>query len=125
MLERACRELTLAQYRLLALVIDGEDRASALAGQLALAKPTVSATVDTLVERGFLARETVDGDRRAVKLAPTTAGRAALDTAEQSMKERLGAVLALVPDLALVEEAFAQLQQGLDALRTERRRSRR
>jgi DNA-binding MarR family transcriptional regulator len=125
MLERACTELTLAQYRLLALIAEGEDRASTLAGKLALAKPTVSATVETLVERGYLAREAVDGDRRAIRLAVTAAGHAALDTAQQAMEDRLGVVLGLVPDQGLVKEALDQLHQGLDALRTERRRSRR
>jgi DNA-binding MarR family transcriptional regulator len=125
MLERACTELTLAQYRLLALIAEGEDRASTLAGKLALAKPTVSATVETLVERGYLAREAVDGDRRAIRLAVTAAGHAALDTAQQAMEDRLAVVLGLVPDQGLVKEALDQLHLGLDALRTERRRSRR
>ncbi|MFI5053965.1 MAG: MarR family winged helix-turn-helix transcriptional regulator, partial [Acidimicrobiia bacterium] len=124
MLERACRDLTLAQYRLLALISEGEDRASQLAGQLALAKPTVSATVETLVEHGLLSRETVAGDRRAVSLTVTAAGRGALDTAEQSMRDRLDGVLARVPDLALVEEAFGQLRHALDERRTEMQRTR-
>jgi DNA-binding MarR family transcriptional regulator len=85
----------------------------------------VSATVETLVERGYLAREAVDGDRRAIRLAVTAAGHAALDTAQQAMEDRLGVVLGLVPDQGLVKEALDQLHQGLDALRTERRRSRR
>jgi DNA-binding MarR family transcriptional regulator len=119
MMERACADLTLAQYRLLALVRDGEDRASLLAGQLALAKPTVSATVETLVERGLLGRESVEGDRRAVRLEVTAAGRAALGVAEQSMGERLEGVLARVGDLALVEEAFDQLRRALDDRRAE------
>jgi DNA-binding MarR family transcriptional regulator len=121
MLERACTDLTLAQYRLLALVHEGEDRASLLAGQLALAKPTVSATVETLVERGLIGRETVAGDRRAVRLEVTDAGRAALETAERSMGERLDGVLARVGDLALVEDAFAQLAHALDARHAELR----
>jgi hypothetical protein len=41
------------------------------------------------------------------------------------MEDRLGVVLGLVPDQGLVKEALDQLHQGLDALRTERRRSRR
>jgi DNA-binding MarR family transcriptional regulator len=124
-LERACLDLTLAQYRLLALISEGEDRASQLAGQLALAKPTVSATVETLVERGLLTRETVAGDRRGVRLTVTAAGRHALETAEQSMRTRLDSVLAHVPDLALIDEAFAHLHRALDERRTEMQRAKR
>src|SRR5436853_3344453 len=77
LLERACGEsgppaLTLAQYRLLAMIGGGASRASHLAGQLALAKPTVSATVDTLVERGLVERTTAADDRRVVHLSVTT-----------------------------------------------------
>ena len=73
-LERACSDLTLPQYRLLALIVRGEERASSLAGQLALARPTVSAAVETLVANGMVARTSVDGDRRAVHLTITPAG---------------------------------------------------
>jgi len=118
-MERAGGDLTLAQYRLLALVSGGEDRASQLAGRLALAKPTVSATVETLVERGWLERTAVAGDRRAVRLGLTPAGRVALDTAEHAMRERLEAVLERVADVALVEEALTQLRRALDERRSQ------
>ena len=75
-LERACTDLTLPQYRLLALIVRGEERASGLAGQLALARPTVSAAVETLVANGMVERTSVDGDRRAIRLTITPAGRA-------------------------------------------------
>ncbi|MDQ1429246.1 MAG: hypothetical protein QOK39_2722, partial [Acidimicrobiaceae bacterium] len=41
MLEHAATELTLPQYRLLVMVDSGDQRASQLAGRLALSKPTV------------------------------------------------------------------------------------
>src|SRR5438874_3346577 len=53
-LERACVDLTLPQYRVLALVATGSERATHLAGELALTKPTVSAMVESLVERGLV-----------------------------------------------------------------------
>jgi DNA-binding MarR family transcriptional regulator len=119
MLERASGELTLAQYRLLALISEGEDRASTLAGHLALGKPTISATVETMVERGLLERASVEGDRRAVRLEVTGAGRTALETAQRSMGERLDAVLAHVTDRAQVEESLDQLRGALDAWRAQ------
>jgi DNA-binding MarR family transcriptional regulator len=120
-LERASGDLSLPQYRLLALVTSGEDRATRLAGRLALGKPTISATVDTLVERGFLERAAVAGDRRAVRLAVTPTGRTALEQAEESMCERLDGVLGRVADAALVDAAFAQLRAALDDRRAQLR----
>jgi DNA-binding MarR family transcriptional regulator len=114
-LERACTDVTLPQYRLLALIVRGEERASTLAGRLALARPTVSATIDTLVERGLLERTTVDTDRRAVRLTITTRGRAAMLAAERAMRDRLDEILAAVDDPALVRAALGQLATGLAA----------
>ena len=70
LLERACTPLTLAQYRLLAMIAGGAERASELAGQLALTKPTVSATLDTLVDRGLITPR--DGRRRPPRHTPPT-----------------------------------------------------
>ena len=73
-LEHAAGDLTLAQYRVLAFVAAGTERSSLVAEGLALAKPTVTAAVDWLVERRLLTREAVEGDRRSFRLAVTTAG---------------------------------------------------
>jgi DNA-binding MarR family transcriptional regulator len=129
MLERACGgldpPLTLAQYRLLALIGSGADRASHLAGRLALAKPTVSATVDTLVERGLVQRSTAQEDRRVTTLTVTEPGRDVLATAEGAMRASLDDILARVDDPAGVTGALAALGGGLDARREERREERR
>jgi DNA-binding MarR family transcriptional regulator len=108
-LERACTELTLPQYRLLALIVRGEERASSLASRLALARATVSAGVDTLVANGMVGRTSVTGDRRAVRLTVTREGRAALRRAERAMRERVDSLLDDAPERAVVEAAFAQL----------------
>ncbi len=120
-LERACTELTLAQYRLLAMIADGAERASRIAGELALTKPTVSATIETLVDRGLVDRAAVDGDRRATRLSVTASGRAALAVAEASMRDRLDDVLARVDDADAVRHSIAQLRTALDRRRDERR----
>jgi DNA-binding MarR family transcriptional regulator len=125
LMERACSDLTLAQYRLLAMIAGGAERASHLAGQLALTKPTVSATIDTLVERGLVERQAVDGDRRATRLSVSALGAAALLRAESSMRERLDDVLARVDDPAALRRSLAQLEAALDQRRDERRDGRR
>ncbi len=84
-LEPASTELSLPQYRLLVMVASGDQRASKLAGRLALSRPTVTAVVEGLVERGFLARSEVSGDRRAVQLSLTDAGRATLARTDAAM----------------------------------------
>jgi long-chain acyl-CoA synthetase len=114
-LERSCGELTLPQYRLLAMISEGSERATALAGRLALAKPSVSAMVDALVERGLVTRASVDGDRRAVRLQLTAAGDAALLAAEATMAENLQPLIDRCADAAVVDTALAQLASALDA----------
>ena len=129
LLERACGELrpplTLAQYRLLAMIGSGADRASHLAGQLALAKPTVSATVDTLVERGLVERASSRDDRRVTTLTVTAGGQEALAAAEAAMRARLDDVLARLDDVAAVSRALSALRSGLDERRSELRAARR
>ena len=115
MLEHACTELTLPQYRLLSLV-SRHQRASQLAVRLALSKPTVTAVVDGLVERGFLTRSEVACDRRAVKLSLTPAGEAALAAADQAMTERLSSLLERCSEPETALDGLGQLWDGLEAV---------
>jgi DNA-binding MarR family transcriptional regulator len=119
-LERACPELSLPHYRVLAAVADGDERASRVAARLALGKPTVSASVEALCRRGLLTREDVAHDQRAVTLRLTPAGAAALREAEQAMTARLRAVLERTPRGADVAAALGRLTTGLDRLADER-----
>ena len=114
MLEHSSTELTLPQYRLLVMVACGDQRASKLAGRLALSKPTVTAVVDGLVERGMLLRSEVAGDRRAVDLNLTDAGRAALAATDAAMGERLAWILGHCDDPALTESGLRQLAGAVE-----------
>jgi DNA-binding MarR family transcriptional regulator len=115
-LERACADLTLAQYRVLAMVASGDARASKLAERLAVARPTVTAVVDGLVERGYLRREAVPGDRRSASIVVTKEGRARLAQAEDALSARLEHLLAAVSD----REAFVRGLTEIEAtMRTE------
>ena len=120
MAERSCPELTLAQYRVLARVATGDHRASLLAGRLALSKPSVTATVEALVERGYLARSGVEADRRAVQLDLTPSGGEALAAADEAMARQLQRVLAHCGDPALALGGLCELAGGLDALVADR-----
>ncbi|HEX5587587.1 MAG TPA: MarR family transcriptional regulator [Acidimicrobiia bacterium] len=117
-LERACTDITLPQYRLLAFVSRGEERASNLAERLALARPTVSATIDTLVERALLERTAIDTDRRAVRLTITAEGRELMRAADAAMRARLDDIVAAADDPDLVRTALEQLAAALTATAT-------
>src|SRR5437763_3144391 len=120
LLERSAGELSLAQFRVLAMVDDGGDRASWLADRLALARPTITSIVDGLVERGYLTRTADAGDRRVTRIALTQRGRRALEAAEAAMAERLQEVLAQTADSAAVAWAINELGSGLDRMRIKR-----
>jgi DNA-binding MarR family transcriptional regulator len=124
LLERSCTDVTLAQYRLLAMIAGGAERASELAGQLALTKPTVSATIDTLVDRTFITREAADDDRRAIRLQLTGSGRDALAGAEASMRVVLDDLIGRVDDPDAVHRGLNAMRDALDARRDERRAAR-
>lgn len=114
-LERATADLTLAQYRVLALVAGGDERSSLVAERLAVARPTITAVVDGLVERGYLTREAVAGDRRSQRLVVTDPGRAALDASEQSMATAIADVLDDAADRDAVVGALLDLDDALSA----------
>jgi len=114
MLEHASSELTLPQYRLLVMVASGDQRASKLAVRLALSKPTVTAVVEGLVERGFLARSEVFGDRRAVDLNVTEEGWRVLSATDAAMAQRLVAVMRHCDDPQLAESGLLQLAGAVE-----------
>ena len=66
--------MSLPQFRLLAFLSEGEWAASAVADWLAVSRPSVTALVDGLVERGWVERRESPDDRRRV-LHHITAGR--------------------------------------------------
>lgn len=70
--------MSLPQFRVLAFLSEGEWAASALAEWLDVSRPSVTALVDGLVERGWVERRESPEDRRRVLHQITDAGRAAL-----------------------------------------------
>ena len=125
MLERGAGDLSLPQFRVLALVDEGGERASQLADRLAVAKPTVTAVVDGLVDRGYLKRTADCDDRRATKITLTAAGKRALHDAEHAMHARLHDVLSHADDPEGIEAAIADLGEAITRARNERLAGRR
>jgi DNA-binding MarR family transcriptional regulator len=120
MLERASGELSLPQYRVLASIAAGDERASRIAERLALGKPAISAAVESLRQRGLLTRSGVDDDQRAAALRLTGDGRAALEAAERAMTERLAHLAHRTPDPAAVVRALVWLDGAIDSVIDER-----
>ncbi|MCW2496653.1 MarR family winged helix-turn-helix transcriptional regulator [Jatrophihabitans sp.] len=120
LVERSTEGLSLAHYRVLSAVADGDERASRVAARLALGKPTISASVDALCRRGLLTREGVAGDQRATTLRLTPEGEAALTGVETTLVERLGIVLSHTEAPEAVRATLCQLGLALDALADQR-----
>ena len=110
----AAGDLSLAHYRVLAAVAQGDERASRVAMRFALGKPAVSASVEALCARGLLARGGDAGDQRAVSLALTPAGQEVLDDVEAAMAAELLDVAARTGAESAVLEALSLLGPALD-----------
>jgi DNA-binding MarR family transcriptional regulator len=124
-LERGAGDLSLSQFRVLALVDEGGERASQLAERMAVAKPTITGAVDGLVERGYLKRSADCDDRRATKITITAAGRRALADAEAAMGARLQDVLGYADHPEAIARALKDLGDAVTRARNERRAGRR
>ncbi|MGP0029480.1 MAG: MarR family winged helix-turn-helix transcriptional regulator [Acidimicrobiales bacterium] len=113
-LERASGELSLAHYRVLSAVASGDERASRLASRLAVGKPTISAAVEALCQRGLLLRLDVEGDQRAAALRVTPEGAAVLSRVESEMISRIDDLCARTPDGAQLLESLVWLGAAID-----------
>ena len=119
LLERASSELSLANYRVLAAIGSGDERASRVGRKLALGKPTVRATVESLCQRGLVSRGSVGGDQRAISLSLTESGRETLDRVERAMVARVAELCDLAPDPVRLTLTLSWLGPALDELLAE------
>jgi|SoiMethySBSTD1v2_1073268.scaffolds.fasta_scaffold1819923_2 DNA-binding MarR family transcriptional regulator len=97
--ERALEEvdLSLPQYRLMVLLVDGSAVATALARRLTVSRPSITALADGLVLRGFVERVPDVRDRRCVTHSLTPAGHAALERGDAAIRGRLEGTVAHLP----------------------------
>lgn len=119
-LERIDAGISPQQYRMLKLIGAGGERSARLAEKLAVARPTLTSTADSLVAAGLACREAEPGDRRVVRLRLTEAGQRAVQRADTAYAEWFEALL---QDTGRASEIVADLLV-LDAAMTERRRAR-
>ncbi len=84
--------LSLPQYRLLAFLSGGPERATALAAWLDVSPPSLTALVDGAVARSLVQRAAAEDDRRCVRHVITPIGAEALGRADLAVAERLADV---------------------------------
>ena len=82
-------DLSPSQYRLLLFLSEGNAAASAVAGRLAVSRPSVTALADGLEKRGLLQRKSDPADRRKVAHELTEAGKLALAAADNAAAKQL------------------------------------
>ncbi len=112
-------DMTLPQYRVLALLSEGSAAASALARRLAVSRPSITALVDGLVARDMIQRGSDPADRRRVTHVITDKGRAALADADAAAVARLDEVARFLDpaDVALAADGLRAWQRALDGYR--------
>jgi DNA-binding MarR family transcriptional regulator len=110
-------DLTTAQYRTLTQLGDGAEASSSLAAKLAVSRPTVTAVVEGLAERGLVDRRHSQADRRRVSVNLTDSGRAMLARADEVVSTKLAEVLAAVNpgQAAAAVNGILQWESALDA----------
>ncbi|HTV11332.1 MAG TPA: MarR family winged helix-turn-helix transcriptional regulator [Acidimicrobiales bacterium] len=120
LLEQASGELNLAHYRVLAAIASGDQRASRIATKLALGKPTVSASVESLCQRGLLVRSAVTGDQRAAALSLSEEGWRLLERVESAMTAWLERVCERTPEGDGVLRALGSMGRAIEEMAAER-----
>jgi DNA-binding MarR family transcriptional regulator len=119
-LERVSGELNTAQYKVLSMIAAGDERASRIAARLAVGKPTISATVDSLCQRGLLTRNGEDADQRVAVLRLTEAGRELLAEVETEMVNRITDLQARTPGGDQLVPSLVWLGRAIDERLDER-----
>ena len=119
-MERIDAGVSPQQYRMLKLIGAGGERSARLAEKLAVARPTLTSTADSLVSAGLAVRQAEPGDRRVVRLFLTEAGQAAVERADDAYGTWFGSLL---EHTGHRDEVLARLHD-LDESMTERRRAR-
>jgi DNA-binding MarR family transcriptional regulator len=114
-MERIDAGVSPQQYRMLKLIGAGGERSARLAEKLAVARPTLTSTADSLVAAGLAVRQAEEGDRRVVRLCLTLAGQAAVQHADEayaawfsSLLEHTGRPAEILADLRLLDDAMTE-----------------
>jgi len=114
-------DITMAQLKVVFVIyLNGPVRMGTLALALGVSLPTVSATVDRLVNRGILVREDDPDDRRAVYCRLSELGQSMLNQLWESARERTRQMLTelSIDELEVVNQALKILLKAGQLTRT-------
>jgi DNA-binding MarR family transcriptional regulator len=121
-MERVDAGVSPQQYRMLKLIGAGGERSARLAEKLAVAKPTLTSTADSLVAAGLATRQAEPGDRRVVRLFLTEAGQAAIERADEAyvawfgwLLDHTGRRAEILSDFLLLDEAMTERRRAREA----------
>lgn len=114
-LAAATVDLSVAQYRVLAILSAQNEAASVLADKLAVSRPSVTGVVDGLVARDLVTRINDPVDRRRISLDLTAEGRALLAGVDEEVERRLRDIAAYSSDAPGALAGLAPWQEALDA----------
>jgi DNA-binding MarR family transcriptional regulator len=101
-----------SHFRLLETLASHPCNLSEIAEKQSLSMPTISNSVNLLVERGWILRTPASRDRRMVNIEITPAGQQVLDDSQQRLESRIGSRIA-----GLSPEELGELVAGLQILR--------
>ncbi|MFC9437588.1 MarR family winged helix-turn-helix transcriptional regulator [Nocardia sp. NPDC057030] len=90
--------LSVTQLRMLAVLDDREIGMQQLAGILELEKSSVTGLVDRAERRGLVRRIAVPGNRRAVHVTVTAAGRAVVHLVREAVRTEIGDLTSTLSD---------------------------
>ena len=112
--ERVTREadISIGQYRTMLFLKGGAQRAGAIAAAGAVKKPTMSAMLANLREKGWIRDEADPQDGRAISVALTPAGRARLDALEEELIARMREIVP-APDLEGLIDGLANAYNAI------------
>jgi DNA-binding MarR family transcriptional regulator len=113
--ERASDELSGADYRVMAAIVGGEARATRLASRLALGKPAISSSIDSLSRRGLVVKSSVEGDNRAIELSLSPDGAELFQRMEARMTRQLQLLAERTSDPAATVRAISELGDVIEA----------
>lgn len=100
-------------FNLLYMLAEGPHNLRELAEKHSVSAPTMSNTISTLVERGWVQRTQSEADRRRISICLTPSGFAVLDAVQTFAENRITEILA-----PLSNEEMEQLITGLSVLRS-------
>jgi DNA-binding MarR family transcriptional regulator len=117
LLERLPEPVSLLRYRILVRLAQEECRSSELAAHTWVSSPTMSSVVESLVQCGWVERNSDPTDRRAAVLRLTSEGRRELKRAESGLEAELTALLGKLDSTARDElgRGYAALLEVLDS----------